>query len=502
MNPKSLKSNSAHFLALRRRLDAMGYTDYPLGLDSAPLAQIMLEDLVATTEALRDSEESSGGVMHRLEIAEQLIEPLQEENLKLRRDNTQLHQEMISVGEESLRVQNKYASTSFALQAENRRLSLAKQQADEDIDALKKELATTKVQLAQALEPSSSRVSSSRSPSESKSKRINSRDSRSNLSDSSIKSYIASNASFTDGVSQSEYEALQVENNNQKLQINDLTSTIEELKSCIKLRDTEIQRLGEELQKETGRDGYLISLRYKYQKAEEEIEKLKTQIRLVNPNSYQTEKLKKKHRKLIISRAKGYDMEVNKEESVDKEQPKETKIKNEGEQMKEIRQLQESNKNLKEMLDHKDEVIAEMTANFAFIGDNLSASIIKSSAKHSNADISLIEKKMNEMKEYYEKEIDRLSKQISSHKEDSEDDEIAKMIANTKGIDSSFRENQSEVQDLKKRLAEAEAKLNNAPNKDSAVLQQLRKEHVAMKKEIEDKTNEIERLRKELKLKC
>ena len=97
MTRRALKSNSAHFLALRRRLDAMGYADYPLGLDSAPLAQIMLEDLVATTEALRDSEESTGGVRHRLEIAEQLLEPLQEENLRLRRDNTQLHQQMIEM---------------------------------------------------------------------------------------------------------------------------------------------------------------------------------------------------------------------------------------------------------------------------------------------------------------------------------------------------------------------------------------------------------------------
>jgi centrosomal protein CEP135 len=496
MSRKSLKSNSAHFLALRRRLDAMGYTDYPLGLDSAPLAQIMLEDLVATTEALRDMEENSDGVINRLKIAEQLVEPLQEENLKLRRDNTQLHQEMIAVGEESLKVQNQYASTSFALQAENRRLALAKQQSDENVDLLKSELTRTKLQLAQALEPSSSRVS--KSPSDSKSKKRSSRDSRSNLSDSSIRSLMASTQSLGESVPQTEYELLQVESDNQKRQINDLTSTVEGLKGSIKLRDDEIQRLGEELQKETGRDGYLISLRYKYQKSQEEIEKLRTQIRLINPNAYQSIEKKRKERKgkkrLVISKSKGYDAALT-EEQEKQEQSTPTKE-------QDLRKLEDKNKNLMEMLDHKDSIIAEMAANFAFIGDNLNSALIKSSEKNISIDIGAIEKKMNDMKEYYEKEIERLSNQINSHQIVSENTEIAKMIANTKGMDVSFREDQSEVQELKKRLAEAEAKISNSSDSGSVIIQQLRKEHSAMKKEIEDKTKEIERLRKELKHKC
>ena len=45
MRNKSQRGNSAHFLALRKRLDLMGYVDLPLGLDTAPLAQQMLYPL-------------------------------------------------------------------------------------------------------------------------------------------------------------------------------------------------------------------------------------------------------------------------------------------------------------------------------------------------------------------------------------------------------------------------------------------------------------------------
>ena len=517
----------------------MGYADYPLGLDSAPLAQIMLEDLVATTEALRDSEESTGGVRHRLEIAEQLLEPLQEENLKLRRDNTQLHQQMITIGEESLKIQNKHASSSFALQTENRRISLAKQQAEEELDKVKKELKQTKLQLAQALDPLGSSKVSSRAPSNARSRKT-SRDSRSNFSENSWKSGLNSSLSVGETVAQSEYDALQVENNQQKQHINELTNKIEELNGCIKLRDEEIQRLGEELQKETGRDGYLMSLRYKYQKAEEEIEKLRTQVRLINPrpvgksstprkasiqqksgkpskqassaaqqtsqqaklalsDSFIQESFSPDFKLAVSSLTPSDQSNENKQEKNNSKSPKSEKSNQNQNQIKElnqkIKELEQNNEQLKVLLEKKEEAIAEMAANFAFIGDNITPSMFK----NQNKALNVLEKRMKEMQSQYEAEIEELNNKLNSQQPLLQpDDPVAKMMANTANMDSFYKGSPNEIQQLKQQLADAQAKLNSVPD-TSAIVKQLKQEHKAMQNEIQQKAAEIERLKKLIK---
>lgn len=497
MSRKGVRSNSAHFLALRRRLDAMGYGDYPLGLDSAPLAQIMLEDLVATTEALRDSEESSDGVMYKLQIAEQLLEPLQIENTKLRRDNTQLHKELITVGEETLKLQNKQATMQFNLQAENRRITLQKQQVEEQLDLTKRDLISVKAQLAQALEPTTSKISS-RAPSEKSSRRrSSSKDSISNISTSSI---LSTSQVDIDTVPKNEFDQLSNENEYLKQQVNEFSTQLEGFKASIKLRDEEIERLGNELNKETGKNGYIITLRHKCQKAEEEVERMKTQMRLINPNVQKTNKSDSKSKKqpkapLQISKITNFEVQqVEQIENKAKASPQ--KIDSERQKNSANNELIES---LTAKLEQKESVIAELTAALAFVGDNLNKSILLGGSDKALAEI---ERRMREMQNHYEAEIDKLTAKLNQSGFISKDAEIQKMIANTASLDGAFRNSsteQSEIEELRKKLKEANEQLQIRQDSDiryHTILEQLKKEHQAMKKEIAMKTEELEKLKK------
>ncbi|EAX88026.1 hypothetical protein TVAG_018980 [Trichomonas vaginalis G3] len=489
MSRNSARNSSAHFLALRRRLDAMGYADYPLGLDSAPLAQIMLEDLVATTEALRESEESNDGVYHKLEIAEQLLEPLQEENSKLRRDNTQLHKELISVGEESLKLQNKQATTQFQLQAENRRLTLSKQQVEEQLDLAKQDLIAAKVQLAQALEPTTSKISS-RAPSEKSRRKSSSKDSISNISASS---FLSTSQVDVDAVPKAEFDQLTNENDYLKQQVNQLSNALEESKACVKLRDEEIDRLGTELNKETGRNGFLITLRHKCQKAEEEVERLRTQVRLINPSGIvrqdKSDKKTKSPRKpkLQIAKPIGVDIQLTNSEDSKPQIP----------QIQNIKQDNDLVESLLAKIDQKESVIAELTSALAFVGDNLNRSML--SDKNNNI-LSDIEAKMRDMQNHYELEIEKLTKQLNQNGFSSVDPEVAKLMANTSNLDNTYsgkdKNSLREIEDLKRKLNEANEKLRAKQDTDSkyqSILEQLRREHQAMKKEIAQKTAELEK---------
>lgn len=501
MSRKSSRGNSAHFLALRRRLDAMGYTDFPLGLDSAPLAQIMLEDLVATTEALRDSEESSGGVLHRLEIAEQLLEPLQEENSRIRRDNVQLHQKMITVGEKCLKLENKLSSTQFSLQAEIRRLSMSKESLESELEKAKNDLLQTKAQLQQALEP----LLSSQNTSENRSRRLKSHGSRSQLSDnSSVRSSLA-NISFggNDNTElQKEIEELKSERDAFASKLEEANNTVNELKQCLKIRDDEINRLGEELQKETGKDGYLITLRYKYQKAEDEIEKLRTQVRLINPKGLQVTKKKTKGKRFTF--VSGDFVSVypdTKAKSPKSETPKSSRNSTPqsspqvNQQM--VRELEESKQQiikLSKQIEEKDNLIAEMAADFAFIGDNVQGAIVSKLKQTDISTMNEIEKQLNHMRNYYESEIDRLRKQIDGFSMTS-NSEVAKLMASTSGLDSSYSPNSiSEEDSLRRQLKEANEKLKSIPDTEKryqTIIEQLKQEYAAMKTEIRAKDDEI-----------
>lgn len=303
MRGKSIRGNSAHFLALRKRLDLMGYVDLPLGLDTAPLAQQLLEDLVTTTEALRENEDELNKTKEKLEISETQIEPLQAENSRLTRENVQLHQQLILSSEESQRLENQHSAAAFELQNENRRLKLLNQKASEHVKELQKERDQIKEKLQQSIAaPSMMKVPEmiESDPRKMRTRTRSGSTSRGTSVVSSESSFTAPNISFDPNLFNTELDNLRKERDQARKDAETAITRMNELESVVKIRDDEINRLGSELQRETGRDGFLVSLRHKYDQQQEEIDKLRAQVRVVNPTSTTG----RKPRRLILTPAR------------------------------------------------------------------------------------------------------------------------------------------------------------------------------------------------------
>jgi len=283
MKGKATQGNSTHFLSLRRRLDSMGYADLPLGIDSSPLVQHLLEDLVATTELLKETEEKYSSTKEELTLAETQIEPLQSENVRLTRETTQLHQRLISAKEELVKMENQNTVNSFELQADNRRLKLINQKANEQVKDLEKKLEQSKAKLQEVSDGPSITNVADVGDKDTKKVRRSTRSHR--TGSSSINFDIASNNSAME----SEIRVLNEKVESQLItiaakdkEINDLAHKLDENQSLLKIRDDEITRLGSELQRETGKNGYMITLRHRFAQQNVEIEKLRAQVRAIN----------------------------------------------------------------------------------------------------------------------------------------------------------------------------------------------------------------------------
>ena len=288
MRGKAVRGNSAHFLALRRRLDLMGYKDLPLGLDSAPLVAKMMEDLVVDTETLRENEEELAKLREKVTMLEEQLEPLQSENNALTRDLVQLRQEMIQVTEDSRKVENQSSATAFELQAENRRLKLLNQKASEhvkrlqkEIDALKKKLdeslaAPSMMKVPEVMECDPRKIRGTRTPSSSRATSVVS---------SVESSFSAPSVGFDPNLFNTELDNLRKERDQARKDAEEAIAVKSELENLIAIRDAEIQKLGTELQKETGRDGYMVTLRYRCDQQAEELDKLRAQMRVINPEN-------------------------------------------------------------------------------------------------------------------------------------------------------------------------------------------------------------------------
>jgi chromosome segregation ATPase len=265
----------------------MGYGDLPLGFDSAPLVTKMVEDIVTQTETLRKQEDELGGLRGRLVETEARIEPLQSDNIRLTRENVQLHQQVISGTEDALRVDNQHSATASELQAENRRLKLLNQKGSAHVKGLMKKIEQMKDELGQSLAaPTMMKVpeviesdprkirKSARTPSSSRATSVIS---------SVESSFSAPSISFDPNLFNIELENIRHERDLAHGEVDAAISRKGELENLITIRDDEIVKLGAILQRETGKDGFLVSLRHRYDLREAEIVQLRSQVKIVNP---------------------------------------------------------------------------------------------------------------------------------------------------------------------------------------------------------------------------
>ncbi|KFR07871.1 Centrosomal protein of 135 kDa, partial [Nipponia nippon] len=88
------------FINLRKRLDQLGYRQ-PLGVESLPLVENLFSDLVHTTESLRSAKLSAGKTEKEFSNYDAILEPYKTENVKLTRENNELHLEILKLKEQS-----------------------------------------------------------------------------------------------------------------------------------------------------------------------------------------------------------------------------------------------------------------------------------------------------------------------------------------------------------------------------------------------------------------
>ena len=92
----TLLTNAGAFTELKQRLEALGYLE-PLGLETAPLVERLVADLIATTDAYRNTKEDLRQLQSQEALnGEELVEPLRRANARLHRENGKLHKELIT----------------------------------------------------------------------------------------------------------------------------------------------------------------------------------------------------------------------------------------------------------------------------------------------------------------------------------------------------------------------------------------------------------------------
>lgn len=89
------------FSGLRKRLDQLGYRQ-PLGIESLPLVERLLADLIHTTESLKKSklEKSSVSQAEKGSVPHE-AEAYKSDNAKLIKEANELHQQIIKQKEEA-----------------------------------------------------------------------------------------------------------------------------------------------------------------------------------------------------------------------------------------------------------------------------------------------------------------------------------------------------------------------------------------------------------------
>jgi len=103
------------FMTLKKRLDALHYCQ-PFTVDSASLIEKLLNDLVKTSESFQSLKQNNGELQISLSKSEQRLEPVKKENIRLQKENNELHMEVIRVKEEMEYKESRWNNTRKSLE--------------------------------------------------------------------------------------------------------------------------------------------------------------------------------------------------------------------------------------------------------------------------------------------------------------------------------------------------------------------------------------------------
>ena len=142
----SKKDKTNEYSRLKKSLEMLGYNE-PLGLDSVLLANKLLNDLTRTTEAIKKLQDEKEKLSLDLKNQGNLILPLRNENMRITKENNDLHNQMIQL-EDNLDkfklVNNEYNKKvererdDFKIIINQKEAQIKKQQ--KEIDSLKKKI--------------------------------------------------------------------------------------------------------------------------------------------------------------------------------------------------------------------------------------------------------------------------------------------------------------------------------------------------------------------------
>ena len=90
------KSKSLEYTNLKKSLESLGYLE-PLGPDSIILVNHLLTDLINTSEAFKKCQEEKEKLSLELKKQGNLVLPLRKENLRITKENNDLHNQMIQL---------------------------------------------------------------------------------------------------------------------------------------------------------------------------------------------------------------------------------------------------------------------------------------------------------------------------------------------------------------------------------------------------------------------
>ena len=106
---------------MKRSLEAMGYKGI-LSTESTGLVNRILSDLIKATKAFKNMQTEKEKVSAELKVQGDLVLPLRNENLKLAKENNELHRELIKIRDD-LDLRNTSNSVALTkLQNENMEL--------------------------------------------------------------------------------------------------------------------------------------------------------------------------------------------------------------------------------------------------------------------------------------------------------------------------------------------------------------------------------------------
>lgn len=137
--------------SLKARLAELRYNQ-PLGLESAPLVERLLDDLVQSQHQQAELASLTDKRGDELGVAEQHVLPVRKENTRLVRENNELHMQLIADAEAAAKARDELSAANTKLLSQNADLRFIASQQQSRLDSLQSENENLRSRFHEALE--------------------------------------------------------------------------------------------------------------------------------------------------------------------------------------------------------------------------------------------------------------------------------------------------------------------------------------------------------------